>query len=67
MNRIWAVQDTSRAGTAHLWESSEFEPRLWQSHCGRVVFASELQNESEALRRCKVCQKSTNAALDESK
>ena len=57
MMKSWATTDDSKSGKAHLWHEAAVEARMAISECGLITMASQLQAPSEALGRCKKCER----------
>lgn len=53
----WFTDVGNRAGTAHLYLGLHVDGKSAIALCGREVLISDLQDESEALRRCAHCLK----------
>lgn len=56
----WRTDAGNQAGTAHVFMQSlpDGGKPLARAVCGREVLVSDLQPESESLRRCTRCSKS---------
>lgn len=53
----WFTDAGNRAGTAHFYLGLHADEKSAKAHCGREVLITDLQAESESLRRCTRCSK----------
>lgn len=53
----WYTDAGNRAGTAHLYLGLHVDGKTTRAHCGREVLVTDLQAESESLRRCARCSR----------